>query len=267
MIEEPFSLPKWGEDRLAGLRRGAGVLVFWRCLAIALAFYFCILPQARAEDLFTVAGVEVDITASSAAEARKKAMAVGEARAFGLLLKRLTLKRDRARLPKLEQGEIATYLRDFQVADEKTSPVRYLAKLTFRFKARDIRSLLRDFALDFAETPSKPVLLLPVFRAVGVVSLWDDPNPWRRAWAGLDKAAGLVPLKMPFGDLTDIATIGAEQAVNGDAQRLEALARLHPLGLGHAEDVASAALSLLSNPWITGAELLADGGLSLNPGP
>jgi hypothetical protein len=111
------------------------------------------------------------------------------------------------------------------VADEKASPVRYLAKLTFRFKASEVRFLLRDFALEFAETPSKPVLLLPVYQAVGVVSLWDDPNPWRRAWAGVDKAAGLVPLKIPFGDLTDIATIGAEQAVNGDAQRLEALAR------------------------------------------
>lgn len=44
---------------------------------------------------------------------------------------------------------------------------------------------------------------------------------------------------------------------------LDALARLHPLGLGDAQNVASAAVELLSNPWITGAELAVDGGLSL----
>jgi NAD(P)-dependent dehydrogenase (short-subunit alcohol dehydrogenase family) len=67
---------------------------------------------------------------------------------------------------------------------------------------------------------------------------------------------GVVPT-----DMTRSAPEGTEDL------RLEALARLHPLGLGHPDDVAAAAVSLLSNPWITGAELLADGGLSLNPQP
>ncbi|MEE2749895.1 MAG: SDR family oxidoreductase [Myxococcota bacterium] len=44
---------------------------------------------------------------------------------------------------------------------------------------------------------------------------------------------------------------------------LDRLASLHPLGLGTPENVASAALALLANPWITGAELAVDGGLSL----
>ena len=44
---------------------------------------------------------------------------------------------------------------------------------------------------------------------------------------------------------------------------LDDLARLHPLGLGTPEHVASAALAILGNPWITGSELAVDGGLSL----
>ena len=44
---------------------------------------------------------------------------------------------------------------------------------------------------------------------------------------------------------------------------LDRLASLHPLGLGTPENVAAAALALLANPWITGAELAVDGGLSL----
>ncbi len=67
---------------------------------------------------------------------------------------------------------------------------------------------------------------------------------------------GVVPT-----DMTRTAPAGTEDL------RLETLARLHPLGLGTPENVASAALSLLSNRWVTGAELLADGGLHLNSGP
>ena len=53
------------------------------------------------------------------------------------------------------------------------------------------------------------------------------------------------------------------QPVGEKDPRLDELARLHPLGLGEPENVASAAVELLSNPWITGAELAVDGGLSL----
>ncbi len=44
---------------------------------------------------------------------------------------------------------------------------------------------------------------------------------------------------------------------------LDALAALHPLGLGAPEDVARAARSLIEAPWITGVELPVDGGLLL----
>lgn len=49
-----------------------------------------------------------------------------------------------------------------------------------------------------------------------------------------------------------------------DAERLERLRGLHPLGrLGSAQDVASAVLFLLFAPWITGSTLVCDGGLLL----
>ncbi len=47
--------------------------------------------------------------------------------------------------------------------------------------------------------------------------------------------------------------------------RLDALARLHPLGrLGSPQDVTMAALYLLNAPWVTGSVLTVDGGLSLS---
>lgn len=185
---------------------------------------------AATPDVYEVAGVAVDVTAETAAKARDTAIAEGHAKAFRQLLARLTLRADRSRLPELTVNGIAAYVTDFSVANEKTSATRYLANLTFRFKRDSIRRLLTDYRLPFAETPSKPVLVLPVFEEAGAVLLWDTPNPWRTAWEETPAPEGLVPLALPLGDLADIAAIGAEQAVRGDTQRLTAIAQRYGAG-------------------------------------
>ncbi len=169
--------------------------------------------RAGAQEVFTVTDVRVDATAKTAAAARETALAEGERRALGRLLARLTLRADQARLPVLERSQIAALVRNFEVEEEKTSSVRYLAKLTIRFKRKALRRLLRAHDIPFAETLSKPVLVLPVYEVADALALWDDPNPWREAWARQPKRDGLVPLVVPLGDLSDIADIGAEQAL------------------------------------------------------
>ena len=89
---------------------------------------------------------------------------------------------DHKRLPVMDPKQVATYVKDFNVTNEKNSEIRYLADLTYRFKPNDIRLLLRDNEIQFAETISKPMLVLPVYQIAGAVFLWDDPNPWREAW-------------------------------------------------------------------------------------
>ncbi len=180
--------------------------------------------RAAPFNVFEVAGVAVDVTADTAAAAREKALADGEKTAFRRLLERLTLRSDHGRLPDLPRAQVSAYVQDLSVADEKTSAVRYLARLTFRFKAEAVRKLLSDHGIPFAETPSKPVLVLPVYQAAGALLLWDDPNPWREAWLKRPPIDGLVPLMLPLGDLPDVAAIGAEQAAAGDAPRLAAIA-------------------------------------------
>ena len=185
------------------------------------------------QDAFTVANIYVDVTDQTASAARKKALAIGEKKAFDILLKRLTLRIDHERLPILNAENIATFIQDFEVSNEKNSEIRYLAYLTYRFKPNDIRYLLRDNKIKFAETISKPILVLPVYQTAGAVYLWDNPNQWREAWLSnlgmvkssvRDQMAGLVPMLFGKGDLNDIATISAELAVKGDIKSLAAIA-------------------------------------------
>jgi hypothetical protein len=202
------------------------LFLFSSSLLINLTF-----PQLSwAKNVFEVSNVAVDVTAKAAAEARKQALVNGKTRAFHLLLKRLTLRIEHKALPKLTADEIDSYINDFSVSNEKTSPVRYLALLTFRFKPAAIRLFLNENGFSYAETLSKPVLVLPVFQTAGALILWDDPNPWREAWATRYKNQGLVPTILPLGDLADIAAIGAEQTMDGDLQRLNAIAKRYGAG-------------------------------------
>lgn len=204
--------------------RWAGIIIVLGLLAALLA-----APMASAQggsaDVFTIAGVEVDATADTAAAARDRALAEGQKAALGRLFDRIVLAADRNKLPEFNAGAIAELVRDFEVSREKRSSVRYLAVLRVRFKAHGIRAMLRGHDIAFAETRSKPVLVLPVFEVAGAFSLWGDPNPWRDAWLALPPSDGLVPLVRPAGGIRNAVLIGAEQAVRGADDRLAAIAR------------------------------------------
>ena len=189
------------------------------------------LPAAaQVVDVFEVKGVPVDITADTAANARDRAHAEGETLAFRRVLERLTIRADHGRLPKPRREDITGYVRDVVVAEEKVSAVRYIAKLNFRLKSQEIRKLLIAQRIPFAETASKPALVLPVYQTAGATFLWDEPNPWREAWSQSTDPNALMPIMLALGDLSDIGTIGAEQALAGDAQSLNAAATRYNAG-------------------------------------
>lgn len=181
--------------------------------------------RAQASDFYSVADIAVDAVAETAIEARGIALASGQREALDRLIRRLTSRAHHSRIPGLEDAEIAALVRGIEIEGEKTSPNRYLADLTVSFKKDRVRALLRESGIPFGETPSKPLLVLPVYEAAGARSLWDDPNPWRAAWRAQAERDSAAPLIVPVGDLADIAAIGARQALAGDETALAAIAR------------------------------------------
>jgi hypothetical protein len=55
--------------------------------------------------------------------------------------------------------------------------------------------------------------------------LWDDPNPWRDAWAQRPSGAGTVQFALPLGDAGDIAAIDAARARAGNIAALAKIAQ------------------------------------------
>jgi hypothetical protein len=185
---------------------------------------------AAVDEVFLVDGIAVDETAETATAARSVAFRHGQRMALATLLRRLTLRTDHERLPEVDNERLNFLVQALEVAGEKTSNVRYLANMTVTFKPNEIRRLLREADIPFAETPSKPVLVLPVQQQGGALVLWDDPNLWREAWSQLQFSGGLVSLIVPVGDLHDIVDVDATQTAGGDPLRLSAIASRYGAG-------------------------------------
>ena len=199
--------------------------------AALLLLVFAALPAAAVE-VFTVGPVPVDATAQTATAARDAGIREGERKAFRLLGERLVPAADWAKLPRADDAALSNMVQDFSVANERTSTVRYLADYTFRFRPDPVRRTLRQAGLSFAETPSKPVVVVPVLQRDGAPVLWDGVNPWRDAWGSRKTFEGLVPLIAPTGDLRDVEAIDAPQAVQNDGAALAKLAAVHGAGDG-----------------------------------
>lgn len=177
--------------------------------------------------VYTVAGVAVDETAATAALAREAAIADAHVSAFGRLVRRLVPKDRQAEVPRLPAGRVAPLVRGFGIDGEKTSDVRYIADMTFRFRRDGVRRFLQERGIRFAETASRPVLVLPVHDDAGALRLWERPAPWLDAWKRLPPSDGLVPMILPEGSLADVRDLGAERAFAGDLRRIRPVAERH----------------------------------------
>jgi hypothetical protein len=248
-----------GTGRSGAVRR---LLALLACAVVVVLTTPSLAQTPAAPQPFTVRDVTVDRSAATAAAAREVALVEAQRTAFRRLLERLVPRSDYRRLPNLSDSRIGDLVENFEVQNERTSAVRYIATLTYRFRPDGVRTLLRTPDIPFAETYAKPYLVLPVLRQSGLTLLWDDPNPWRAAWGRRPPSDGLAPYLLPRGDLADVSDINAEQARRGDDARLRAIANRYGAAgvlVADAELVASdAGRSLLQVTLIRSGGIIGD---------
>ena len=208
---------------MAGLARFAIAVQRAACVLLLAVSLACGTAQANA--VFTVAGVPIDAEAASAAEARELAIAAGQNAALETLLRRLTV--EGTAVPAPDADALAAMIAGFAIDREVVSPTRYRASLTVEFDPSEVRRLLRGGGISYAETVSKPVLVVAVQRDPGGVLLWEDDNRWRQAWEERPPHGGLVPILLPLGDVIDLGTVNAARALTSDGEALTALAGLY----------------------------------------
>jgi hypothetical protein len=183
-------------------------------------------PAEITADPFLVRNVKVDVTAGSVTEARERSMAQGQVAAFRRLVERMSLRENWASIPTPDMKTIIDMVQEFSVSNERSSAVRYLADMSVRFDPVGIRNFLRAQNVPFAEMPSRPLVVVPLYQPTpgAAFELWQDANPWRDGWAASLPHDGLVPVVLPLGDLEDIAMVSVEQALATDRDALMKLA-------------------------------------------
>jgi hypothetical protein len=227
---------------------GAVTRILSRAIVFSLAAFVLVGANAPARaqgvDPFTVEDVPIDATAKDARAARRKALAQGQEKAFNLLLRRLANTSEYGRLPKPSSADIDSLVDGISVRRERSSKVRYLALLTVRFKPDRVRSILKIAGINFVDTPSRPVVVVPLFRSGDKLVLWEGANPWREAWNKVPLKGGLVPFVLALGDLGDVQSINADQAAKRERKSLEVFANRYSAGevlIAFAEETGGSA--------------------------
>jgi hypothetical protein len=204
-------------------------------VALALAIGFAVPPGlAAADDDPYTATVTVDATADSVAKARDAARTDGARRALNAIVDRIAGGAGKGTPLKLSDSQITDLVASFEVANEKMTAVRYVADYTFHFRPAETAKALQAAGIapaggtaasgGGAAPGGRPVVVLPVYQNGGGAVLWDEPNPWRQAWA--QRPAGPGNLMVPLGDAGDVSAIDANKARSGDAAALAAIGKL-----------------------------------------
>ena len=161
--------------------------------------------RAQSADLFVVRDVPLDKSAATAQAARAQALAEGQDKALAILLQRLTLSRDWVALPAPSANAVNAMVNAIQINNEKIAAGSYQADLTVEFEPSAVRNLLRRSGIAFSEARYRPVLVLPVYSAGGLVAYDYGANPLRDAWAAMAGNAGLIPYRLAgVGDVPGV---------------------------------------------------------------
>lgn len=191
-------------------------------LLTALAVFGGALAQGN--NAYTVTGVDVDVTAADAVQARQQGIAEARRKAAKMLVERMVAPEDRARVPTPGDAALEGMVRGIEFVRERSAPGRYIATLNVVFQPDPVKTWLADAGVKVAETVSRPALVIPLWKGKAGVEALDDRNAWREAWRTLDTSGSAVPVTVVRGDQLDQNAVTAEELYVGD---VSALARLN----------------------------------------
>ncbi len=174
------------------------------------------------------ADVSVDVTADNAAAARELAMHRANRQAISAIAANFTTREGIAVLNKLTDDQLLNFIRETTVLEEKTSNIRYIAKLRITAADKLLRQYLQEKNVPLVVASSAEVMVIPVFREGPDMPplLWEIESPWRIAWQQNPPTIGSVRFFMPMADNAPFLTT-AQQALSLDVELFEQLRALN----------------------------------------
>jgi len=177
------------------LSRSFARLVMGSMLLVALAFGLAavwaqvagdrgIAPVVSSSDV-DVTGIEVDVTAANADEAREKGWRQAQRLAWA--------KIDG---PTISDSQLESLVSAVVIEQERVGPRRYIARLGITFDRIRAGQYLGNAR---GGLRSAPMLLMPVTISGGVAIMYERRNPWQRAWAEFNPGDSRIDYVRPAG--------------------------------------------------------------------
>lgn len=193
---------------------------------LAAAFVLAILCLAPAPvgaaSVYTIAGVEVDVTDTDASAAKMKAIGEAQVKAWRRLVARLAVEGSAKKLAWMKPAQIGRLMSSLSVEEERTGPGRYIGKLNVTFLPDKVRATFAKNGIAFTEKVGPPTVVVPVWNAPDGAVVWGE-TPWRKVWAESGADQSVTPMILPRGDEIDAQALTAADALAGDGQKLEAI--------------------------------------------
>lgn len=214
------------------------------CLAfLAIFLGFSGLAMAQSNPIYTIEGVEVDVTDKNAVKAREKAIEEAQVKAYKVLAERLLGPEELKNFTPPNANAVSLLVQDIEVTSEQLSRVRYKGVFTVRFRPNAMKSQMASQGRSYSDEVKKPILVLPFFQKLGQTMLWNEGNPWMHAWRALPAdGVNLQPTVLPLGDAADLSRIGDTDITTYNPMLLQQMASRYG-----ADDV----VLLLASPEVT----------------
>jgi hypothetical protein len=197
-------------ERLALHGRQLATVLLWALLlALAIAGISALVaqiegdrgipPLASSSDI-EVDGIEVNVHADSATEARKLGWQEAQRKAWAKL-----------NGPKMSDDQLDAMVVAIVIEHEQIGPRRYIARLGVIFDRAKAGQFVATEG-GAANMRSAPLLVIPVLYSGGVRQVFEVRGPWQRAWANFQSAASPIQYVRPTGAGGDSLIVTAGQA-------------------------------------------------------
>ncbi len=214
--------------RATGSSRARNLLTAAFC-GLALMALAVLAPgteaQAQTNGAYTVRDVQVSKTAATGVAAQEAATRDARDQALAYLFRRLTPASYHNRLPQLRASQVDSMVVATDIQEEQVTATAYTGTMSLTFSPEAVRRELESRNIPYTDQISPPLIVVPVFERAGALQLWEIPNAWDSAWRQRVGAQGMVQTVMAAGEPGEQLIISADQALAGDAARLQALAQ------------------------------------------
>lgn len=187
------------------------------------AFLVCLsgfapLPAAAQEALFSTE-TEVDKMGEDPVKAKEEGLQLADKQGLNALLEKFAPDLREGMTKELDAKTIGDLIHSREITSETLDGSRYRATIRLNFSANKLNALIegRLKALQADRIMQQPSsLIFPIFMVGDKALLFEPKNVWRKAWieSGISHRSGTLIL--PYGDVNDVVTITADQAIKQD---------------------------------------------------